>query len=136
MKYQTGMELICIKTLQRKKGKTKGQIDFIKDKRYKVEDVYQKEYAPAMNPICIVLINESGELQPIAGKNKSKYFKIPRPEGVPVTPPPAPKSRAEKLAARKQKKLEEQNQAKEWNKVKKLKVKNKDKRIIRRASSF
>lgn len=134
MKYQVGMELICIKTLKRKKGKTKGQIDFIKDKRYKVEAVYQKEYAPSMKPICIELTNESGELQPIAGKNKTKYFKVPRPEGVPVTPPPPPKSKTEKKAAQKQKNLELQNQAKEWKKVKKLRVKNKKKRIIKRST--
>jgi hypothetical protein len=136
MKYKPGMELICIKTLKRKKGKTKGQIDFIKNKRYKVAAVYQKEYAPAMKPICIELMNESGELQPIAGKNKTKYFKIPRPEGVPVTPPPPAKSKTEKKAAPKQKNLELQNQAKEWKKVKKLKVKNKKKRIIRRSIGF
>ena len=136
MKYQPGMELICIRTLRRKKGPTRGQIDFIKDKRYKVEAVYQKEYAPAMKPICIDLMNESGELQSIAGKNKTKYFKIPRPEGVPVTPPPPPKPKAEKKAAQKQKNLELQNQAKEWKKVKKLKVKNKNKRIIRRVRGF
>jgi hypothetical protein len=136
MKYQQGMELICIKTLKRKRGATKGQIDFIKGNKYIVEDIFQKEYAPAMNPISIVLKNEHGELQPIAGMNKTKYFKIPRPEGVPVTPPPPPKSKAEKLATRNEKRLEKQNQAKEWKKIKKLKVKDKNKKIIRRASGF
>lgn len=139
MKYQVGMELICIRTVKRKRGETKGQVNFIKGNVYEVMEVYQKEYAPAMKPVFIRLINEQGELQPIAGKNKTKYFKIPRPEGVPVTPPPPPKSREEKLAARKakreaekQKRMEEEIHAKEWKKVKKLKVKDKSKRIIRR----
>ena len=120
MKYHIGMELTCIRTLIRKKGETKGQVNFIKGKTYKVEEVYQKEYAPAMHPVFIKLINEQGELQPIAGKNKTQYFKIPRPEGVPVIPPPPPKPKVVKKAG-KQRGIEEINQSKEWKRIKKLK---------------
>jgi hypothetical protein len=137
------MELICIREVKRKRGETKGQVNFIKGKIYKVEDVYQKEYAPAMKPIFIKLINEQGELQPIAGQNKTKYFKVPRPEGVPIIPPPLPKSKAEKDAAKKakreiqkKKKAEEDQQQNEWKRVKKLRVKDKSKRIFRKASGF
>ena len=136
MKYHIGLELICIKTVKRKRGTTKGQVNFIKGKTYKVEEVYEKEYYPSVRPVFIRLINEQGELQPIGGKNKTKYFKIPRPEGVPVIPPPPPKSKEQKTAERKakkeaekQKKMEEVVQTKEWKKIKKLKVKNRSKRL-------
>src|SRR3970040_414054 len=131
MKYHIGLELICIKTVKRKRGTTKGQVNFIKGKTYKVEEVYEKEYYPSVRPVFIRLINEQGELQPIGGKKKTKYFKILRREGVSVTPPPPPKSKEQKMAegkakkeAEKQKKMEEVVQTKEWKKIKKLKVKN------------
>lgn len=143
MKYHIGLELICIKTVKRKRGTTKGQVNFIKGKTYKVEEVYQKEYYPSVRPIFIKLINEQGELQPIGGHNKTKYFKILKPEGIPVTPPPQPKSRAQKIAERKAKKeaenlkkLEEVAQTREWQKIKKLRVKDKTKRIFKRVSGF
>lgn len=130
------MELICIKTLNGKRGEDQGQINFIKGKKYKVEDVYQKEYAPTIQSITIKLINGQGEIQSIEGGDKTKFFKIPKPEGVPVTPPPPPKSKAEKEAARKKKKVEQEQQQEEWKKVKRLRVKDKSKRIIRRAVGF
>jgi hypothetical protein len=143
MKYHIGLELICIKTVKRKRGTTKGQVNFIKGKTYKVEEVYQKEYYPAVRPIFIRLINEQDELQPIGGHNKTKYFKIPRPEGIPVAPPPPPKSKAQKIAERKakkeaamKKKMGEVAQTKEWDKIKKLRVKDKTKRIFKRVSGF
>jgi hypothetical protein len=143
MKYHSGMDLICIRTVKRKRGENRGQINFIKGKTYKVEDVYQKEFYPSVRPIYIRLINEQGDVQPIAGKNKTKYFKIPRLEGVPITPPPPPKSKAEKDAAKKarreiqkKKKAEEEQQHIEWKKVKKLRVKDKGKRIFRSVSGF
>jgi hypothetical protein len=143
MKYHIGLELICIKTVKRKRGTTKGQVNFIKGKTYKVEEVYQKEYYPSVRPIFISLINEQGELQPISGPNKTKYFKIPGPDGIPVTPPPPPKSRSQKIAERKAKKeaenlkkMEEVAQTKEWDKIKKLRVKDKTKRIFKRVSGF
>jgi hypothetical protein len=143
MKYCIGLELICIKTVKRKRGTTKGQVNFIKGKTYKVEEVYQKEYYPSVRPIFIRLINEQGELQPISGPNKTKYFKIPGPDGIPVTPPPPPKSRSQKIAERKAKKeaenlkkMEEVAQTKEWDKIKKLRVKDKTKRIFKRVSGF
>jgi hypothetical protein len=137
MKYYNGIELTCIRTLKRKKGITQGQINFIKGKTYKVEDIYKKEYAPDKFIVYLNLINEQGEVQSVAGQNKTKYFKIPRPEGVPVTPPPPPKSKAEKAAALKAKKaakkIEQEQQRNEWKKVKKLKVKDRNKKIIRKA---
>jgi len=143
MKYCIGLDLICIKTVKRKRGTTKGQVNFIKGKTYKVEEVYQKEYYPSVRPIFIKLTNEQGELQPISGPNKTKYFKIPGPEGVPVTPPPPPKSRAQKIAERKakkeadqKKKMEEVVQTREWQKIKKLRVKDKTKRIHKEPQVF
>jgi hypothetical protein len=138
MKYQKRQELICIRTKYSRKRT--GVINFIKGKRYTIAlepfTIDPDPDDPGFNPINIVLVNEQGELQVIRGVKKTKYFKIPRPEGVPVTPPPAPKSRAQKLEERRQKKLEQEIQANEWKKVKKLKVKDKSKRIFKRAVSF
>jgi hypothetical protein len=110
-------------------------INFIKGKRYTIVvepfTLDPNPEDPGFNPINIVLINEQGELHVLRGVKKTKYFKIPRPEGVPIAPPPAPKSRAQKLEERRQKKLEQEIQAAEWKKIKKLRVKNKSKRIFR-----
>ncbi|HSP88102.1 MAG TPA: hypothetical protein VLN45_08205 [Ignavibacteriaceae bacterium] len=125
MKYQKGTEIICIKN----------QPNFIKGKSYKIEDVYEKEFLNGKS-IVIELKDEQGRIQIFEGSDKTKFFKIPRPEGVPVTPPPTPKSKEQKLEEKKQKKLDQEIQAKEWKKVKKLKVKDKGKRIIRRAVGF
>jgi hypothetical protein len=137
MKYAVGLELLCIKDLKQKKGVPQGQVNFIKGKTYKVQEISKKEFTPDRYLLYINLINEQGELQSVGGQNKTKYFKIPRPEGVPITPPPPPKSNEEKAAARKAKKaakkLETEHQQNEWKKLKKFKVKDKTKRIIRRA---
>jgi len=132
MKYQKGNEIICIKK----------QPNFIKGKAYPIEEVYEKEFLNGKS-IAIILKDEQGEIKIFEGSDKTKFFKIPRPEGVPVTPPPAPKSKAQKLAdrrARKEverlRKIEEKIQAKEWKKVKKFKVKDKSKRLIRKAVGF
>lgn len=57
---------------------------------------------------------------------------------MPVTPPPAPKSKAEKLAnlGIKRDSVEIGNQTKEWKKIKKFRIKNKNKNIIRRVVVF
>ena len=76
MKYQKGMEVICIKTLKRKDD---GQINFIKGETYIIEDSFQKQpfkNNPAYKPIYIVLRNIQGSLQTVKGANKTKYFKI------------------------------------------------------------
>lgn len=49
-----------------------------------------------------------------AGRNKTKYFKMPRPEDVPKIPPPLPKLKAER------KQFGQDQQTKEWKKVKKV----------------
>ena len=78
--------------------------------------------------------NEQGELQRIDGGDKTKYFKIPRPEGIPITPPPQPKTKEHRMADRRAKERNrERQQTKEWKKVRKLKVKDKNKRIIKKA---
>ena len=132
MKYQKGTEIICIKN----------RPNFIKGKTYKIEDVYEKDFLDGKS-IAIELQDEQGQIKIFEGSDKTKFFKLPRPEGVPVIPPPAPKSRAQKLADRKAKKEadelrkeEEKNHAIEWQKLKKLKVKDKSKRIFRRAVNF
>jgi len=138
MKYQKGQELICIRNKYSRKQI--GVINFIKGKRYTIEaepfTLDPDPDNPGFNPVNIVLVNEQGELQVFRGVKKTKYFKIPRPEGVPVTPPPTPKSKEKKLEEKRQKKLEQEIQANEWKKVKKLRVKDKSKRIFRRASGF
>ena len=123
MKYQDGMDLICIKTLKQ---------SFIKGKSYKIEKIFQNYF----NTIFLQIINELGELQQIDGGDKTKYFKIPRPEGIPVTPPPAPKTKEQKMADRKAKKELEKQQTEEWKKVLKLKVKDRNKRIIKKVFDF
>jgi len=119
MKYQKGNEIICIKK----------QPNFIKGKAYPIEEVYEKEFLNGKS-IAIILKDEQGEVKTFEGSDKTKFFKIPRPEGVPVTPPPS------KKVAKIEEKLEQKIQAKEWKKVKKFKVKDKSKRFIRRAVGF
>jgi hypothetical protein len=96
MKYQKGQVLISIRTKYSRKQI--GVINFIKGKRYTIVvepfTLDPNPEDPGFNPINIVLINEQGELHVLRGVKKTKYFKIPRPEGVPIAPPPAPKSRA------------------------------------------
>jgi len=132
MKYQKGQELICIRNKYSRKQI--GVINFIKGKRYTIEaepfTLDPDPDNPGFNPVNIVLVNEQGELQVFRGVKKTKYFKIPRPVGVPVTPPPS------KKVAKIEEKLEQKIQAKEWKKVKKFKVKDKSKRFIRRAVGF
>jgi len=120
MKYQKGIELICIR----------GLINFVKGKAYKVEEVYEKELLNGKS-IAIILKDEQGEIKIFEGSDKTKFFKIPRPEGVPVTPPPAPKK-----VAKMEQKLDQKIQAKEWKKVKKFKETDKSKRLIRKAMGF
>lgn len=62
-----------------------------------IEEVYEKEFLNGKS-IAIELKDEQGQIQIFAGSDKTKFFKIPRPEGVPVTPPPTPKSIAPKNA--------------------------------------